>query len=945
MSFVDAEKTLFKPAPQTPPCDYFPAPANPPELIFTGGLKLPFPNRHVYAFNLLGGPASYGNRGTLTWGKKTLEARLISPLKAKTLFLTFEPFPPNDQGGRAIWRPNDDPPLPPSDSPGVLGSKEFLDPNGGWLAAVNDFEPPKEEDPPFSGPALGWELAPLTPPLGVSFIWEEPLNDILSDLIQALPSNETIWVLADEEEYLSAAAVALKRTGRRVISQGPSLLPTLAELELSQLIDQKAKDLDLKVASLREKIALNRTKENELKEYLKTARFLMTQEKDLARLKREMDSREVMWSFSAGELDLAHQRWAKQRPEKSFWSFLKKKSGQDQNLAQSQLAAAEEEMARTRREKKALMDEAKTLRERIETAKAILSRRPAVSVMEEELKTLEEDTRRLAKEAADLASSFSRTGAVRAIFAEKPASVVFPGFSEPESLTFGGVIDNLIVVNPKGDSLKAQKALAALADWPSKRLLVLGDYATWPWVGGPLDLKTRPFSSFVGPLLYKKSTAPQVLSGPFPLGVYLEPPEPAKVPWLKDLNLTQPLNHFSWPGPWGPVWRALDELGPFNPTSALASVELALAAQRLAKDLGLIYILTPSPAQAALVRELLLDLNPQVTGIVAGEPADLASFPPADLVIGDTALGQEHPWAWPTHGRGALLTALKLAKGALILVGDAAAIQTLAPSSPLRLLWEAAATARPAFRWPPLTTVPMWEALNRAQKEAFFCLPAFDPSWWGLLSLHFQAALNRKVKISILAELPPPNERKYSDSVIRDLKLFGARVVVAEGFTDLMGLIDQSHFVWGTPGRLVNGRMDWNWHWTVEIPKAAPTLAKAIQAPLIAEKLGPRGFRHCPLCGWPYVLINQAKAEDFDHRQPLRLGCLNPSCPNRHKPRRLDERWPFLTPPVCQVDQETPYIRVPKGKSEIWACPNPDHPCPRLKVIPGDVNPNKGKTL
>jgi hypothetical protein len=373
-------------------------------------------------------------------------------------------------------------------------------------------------------------------------------------------------------------------------------------------------------------------------------------------------------------------------------------------------------------------------------------------------------------------------------------------------------------------------------------------------------------------------------------------------------------------------------------------VELALAAKKISKNNGLIYILTPSPTQAAFVRELILDLDPKATGIAAGEPLDLAGWPKADLVISDTALGLEHPWAWPAPGRTALLTALKLAKGALILIGDEAVIAALAPTSPLSLLWRAAAPSRPSFRWPHMSTVTMWEALNRARNEAFFCLPAFDPSWWKLLSLHFQAALNRKVKISILAELPPPGERQYTDSVIRDLKLFGAQVVVAEGFTDLVGLIDQNYFVWGVPGQMVNGRMDWKWHWTVEIPKAAPTLAKALQAPLIADKLGPKGFKNCPLCGWPYVLINQAKAEDFDHRQPLRLGCLNPNCPNHAKPRRLDERWPFLTPPICQVDKETPYIRVPKGKTEVWACPNPDHDCPRLKVIPGDVNP-KGKTF
>jgi hypothetical protein len=238
----------------------------------------------------------------------------------------------------------------------------------------------------------------------------------------------------------------------------------------------------------------------------------------------------------------------------------------------------------------------------------------------------------------------------------------------------------------------------------------------------------------------------------------------------------------------------------------------------------------------------------------------------------------------------------------------------------------------------------MWEALNRAQREALFCLPPFEPSWWAPLSIHFQGALNRQVRITVLTQTPPPDPeaRKYCDAVIRDLKLFGAQVVVTEGFPDLTGLIDQRYFAWGLPGgRMAKGRGEWNRLWTLELPRAAPILAQAVQAPLIAKKLGPKGFRNCPRCGWPYVLINKARAQDFNHRQPLRLGCLNPSCPNRQKPRRLDERWPFLAPPVCPRDETTPYVRIPASRGEVWVCPNHERECPRLKVIPGDIATGK----
>ncbi|MDR0548629.1 MAG: phospholipase D family protein, partial [Deltaproteobacteria bacterium] len=385
---------------------------------------------------------------------------------------------------------------------------------------------------------------------------------------------------------------------------------------------------------------------------------------------------------------------------------------------------------------------------------------------------------------------------------------------------------------------------------------------------------------------------------------------------------------------------------PFNPVSALLAVSLALAAKRLAKPEDLIYILAPSPTQGAFLRALIQDLAPTQTGLAAGEPSDLAAWPKAALVILDTALGREHPWAWPAPGRAALLTARRLAKGALVLVGDEEAIADLPYAGPLPRLWRDSVKSYPSFRWPIVSDLTMWEALNRAQREALFCLPAFEPNWWTPLSIHFQGALNRNVRITILTEPPPPQDpeaRKYCDAAIRDLKLFGAQVVVAEGFSDLMGLIDQKSFAFGLPpSKTRTGSREWNNVWTLELPHAAPIIAYAAQAPLIAEKLGPRGFRHCPQCGWPYVLVNKARAQDFNHRQPLRLGCLNPGCPNHRNPRRLDERWPFLAPPVCPQDETTPYIRVHRGRGEVWVCPLHERECPRLKVIPGDATPNKG---
>ncbi|MDR1395321.1 MAG: hypothetical protein LBK52_04000 [Deltaproteobacteria bacterium] len=422
--------------------------------------------------------------------------------------------------------------------------------------------------------------------------------------------------------------------------------------------------------------------------------------------------------------------------------------------------------------------------------------------------------------------------------------------------------------------------------------------------------------------------------GPLPEAALQSRPDPARFPGLAEIGLPAPVSAWSWPGPWGPIWRAPGENGPFSPVSALAAVQLARAFKKTAPQ-EQIYLLAPSPAQGGFLRALIQDLAPEMTAWAAGTIPELAGWPPAGLVILDTALGLAHPWAWP-GSRPDLLEALRLAAGGLIMIGAEEQIQKLASQAPLRRLWNYASPGRPRFQWPLPAGRPMWEALDQARREAFFILPVFETAWWHPLSVHFQKALNRQVRTTILTQVPAPEQKEYSGQVIRDLRLYGAQVILAEGFDGFLGLIDQKTLVFGEAGRTAGGRTDWSGLKTAEIPLAGSHLAQAVQAPLLAEKLGPRGYRNCPLCGWPHVLYNLVQVRDFNHRQSLRLGCLNPACPSSTRPRRLDERWPFLTPPVCRKDEVTLYTRRPQGRGEVWVCPAHDS-CPKFKVIPGDA--------
>jgi hypothetical protein len=941
--------------------DYLSEPVKSSGLFLTDGRALPYPGRHLVAFTNLGGRANPGPLGSLAWGSKTLEAFLISPPGPQLIFLTPKSWPLNETQGRALWEPTDDLWLPPGQA-GVPGINEFLDPQTGWLRAVKDFEPHGQSKDPLASLVLkGWEEWPAKIPLGVSFMWQEKSKtpQTAAQIIDLLPKEESLWIISDQEDFLGQLAQILQNKGLPLVALGPALDPALQTLELNYLIDQKSSLHAEKLAAKRSQLDFQRQRQRDVQAKLQKWEYLKTLEGDLVRLTNEVKNRETVWAFHSGELAQARDSWVDTAPRRSFWSiFKRKKSHYEKNLADTHLQAAETEMARVRREKTSLLEEAKKLTEKLEATQDLVKTLPKVETLSQELLNIESQSLSLSQSIGDLALAWSRSGETHNLLSQKPVLLIYPGWGA-ESLADFGAVDNLLLLGPHGHNPLDRRIIAQSGKWPVKRLITVGDFTSWAWEPSEYseaseaaeaavssepdqDVKFPPsqpvpqkaYYSYLAPST-AASPNPLDLLGPLPQVALQSPPDPGRYPFLAELGLKSVLNSWNWPGPWGPVWRGLGDYGPFCPVSALASVQLALKAREISSDL--IYILAPSPGEGILLRTLIQDLAPGSNNIAAGEPAELADWPKAALVILDTALGP-NPWNWPDR-RSQLLEALRLTDGALVIIGQPETSDE-SVRSPLAKLWQAAQPFWPKMTWPPKTTNTLWQALDQALREGFFCFPVFEPHWWAPLSLHFQAALNRQVKITILAQVPPEDKKEYCGTVIRDLKLFGAQVILSEGFSDLFGLIDQKHFNWGLPGRVVSGRLDWNNLWNMEIPSAGPHIAEVIQAPLIAEKLGPRGFRNCPQCGWPYVLINNVTAKDFNHRQPLRLGCLNPGCPNHHNPRRLDERWPFLTPPVCPKNNITSYVRIPKGRSEIWFCPDHED-CPQYKVIPGDAKSRK----
>jgi hypothetical protein len=72
-------------------------------------------------------------------------------------------------------------------------------------------------------------------------------------------------------------------------------------------------------------------------------------------------------------------------------------------------------------------------------------------------------------------------------------------------------------------------------------------------------------------------------------------------------------------------------------------------------------------------------------------------------------------------------------------------------------------------------------------------------------------------------------------------------------------------------------------------------------------------------------------------KQPMKIGCarlIDPECAGFLA--NIDQRAPFLKPPICSVDQRTKYRRVKRGRGEVWQCPKHPKECERFKVVNGD---------
>ena len=481
----------------------------------------------------------------------------------------------------------------------------------------------------------------------------------------------------------------------------------------------------------------------------------------------------------------------------------------------------------------------------------------------------------------------------------------------------------LTSIRPDPDGRQALSALVLKAE---KHLVIVGDFTFWPvWSGRASSLpEASEGPAWKGPawkgikVAEEESELKEYLAAG---GLFRPAPPPALAPRLTRLELGDP---------WAAVGlRALGEMGPVNPVSALAAARAALSFARNRRENPAVLILTASPAQGRLIDLMLQDL--EAPRIFAGEPQAFDGGPRAPLVILEPAFEaphRGHPWAWPSFGRWRLQLAWSLAREEIWLAGRGAWLERLPKAAPLAALWRAA-EAGPEVPTPAFEPQPdaVRRILDLARNEIWALLPTPKAAWWSFWEEPLVAAARRRLAVTVLCAPPEPDDdQDFASAALRKLGANNCSVGLASGFPGGLAVVDSRHLIWAEA-----------YCWS--LPLAAPLLAGLLQLKLIQEKVARRGgtLKTCRLCGRALVLINQSQLRGLGDEQPLQVGCLG--CPPQNRQRLDERRDPFNAPPRCGQDRLTLYQRLHQGRQEVWVCPrHPGGPlCPTFRVIPGDI--------
>ncbi|MDD4051433.1 MAG: AAA domain-containing protein [candidate division Zixibacteria bacterium] len=226
--------------------------------------------------------------------------------------------------------------------------------------------------------------------------------------------------------------------------------------------------------------------------------------------------------------------------------------------------------------------------------------------------------------------------------------------------------------------------------------------------------------------------------------------------------------------------------------------------------------------------------------------------------------------------------------------------------------------------------------LREAKESIFGLVPFFGSYRWPTIEPLIRQALERGVEVTFVTPLPSEAENKtYVESVIRTLRQLGAIIVAATGLHGKDIIIDSRiHYTGSLNWASHRGRAE-IMHRTVDSDYAR-TVLDYLQARHIRAAVGQGAQpRTCPQ-GHPIHIVNQAQTMRPWDKQPIKVGCADYKDTGCKYLVDIDQRPPFIEPPLCNVDGRTKYRRVKRRRGEVWECPKHPRDCERFKVVLGD---------
>ena len=406
----------------------------------------------------------------------------------------------------------------------------------------------------------------------------------------------------------------------------------------------------------------------------------------------------------------------------------------------------------------------------------------------------------------------------------------------------------------------------------------------------------------------------------------------------------------------------------------MASARIPKPEQDNAQPIG---IVTPYAAQRRLLSKLIQAL--ELSAWVAVGTVHTFQGGEAELIIFDTVLDEPYWTArlcnpkWSSEVKRDLNVAVTRARSKFVLVGSSAWLNHRAgPTSGLGQLWHhlkdhavlvsalemvkvgfagRVDRASATYRIPGNTNVPAHSILDeneffdfflndlRGAKESIFGLvPFFGEYRWPQVEPFIREALERGVEVTFIT--PPLSEaqnRSYVERAIHSLRPLGGVVVSATGLHGKDIIIDAKiHYTGSLNWASHRGRAE-IMHRT-ENAEYARTVLDYLQARHVRSAAGTVVQPHtCPQCQGPTQVVNQARPMRQWDKQPMKIGCARYQETGCTYLVDINQRAPFLLPPLCEVDHQTRYRRVRRGRGESWVCPKHPKECERFKVVPGDV--------